>query len=212
MTDRTLSLPSSPDAAAEAAAVLREHLPGDEEFIRHSWRWAEAVTGDRAEAEHTYWATLDAAGVDPSPEDDQESADAAPQPPGSASDGPHAGDPPADLEARIKTADPYDGDPIPRWNPDREPVLCGTLVLTEWLDGRGRDGPLRVLVINSADGNLTEVFCSWVNLRAGLRHAELTHGRPIQRGDRVALRFTHSERAPRARQPSRRFAIEIDWQ
>lgn len=218
MTARTLDLPSHTDPAAvkEVAALLREHIADDQRLATAAWEWSQQAAPDRAQAEEVYWRVLDAAGVEPeatteqpAPERDAPASDS--ESDAAARNGTHgSGDDLAALEERIKTAQAQTYEPMRKWRPEKEPILCGTVVLTEALDTRSRDGIVRIVILRrpEPDGSLVEVWCSLQQLAAGLRQIELHHARALRPGDLLALRHTGTARLGRSQHESKLFAIE----
>lgn len=172
-------------------------------------RWAQQVGADAA--------TLDAAlaytFAPPEPEPDRESEvepqpDAQPQPQREAP----AGDLAAQLAAlatRVQQAQPRTYTPPPAWQPEREPLLAGMVMLVEALDRP--KGPVRVIVARRGDGEMRTVWCSAVHLAGGLREIELQHGRALRPSDLLALHYRGSDRTGNARYPAKQFAIEAEF-
>ncbi len=117
----------------------------------------------------------------------------------------------AALTAQIEQAEAQVAEDAGRWDPDERPVVAGVVSAVELRDYRTRSGPVRVLTVRQSDGGLVEVQAQWKQLRALLAQAEDAEGRPLQRGDLLAIRHTGKGRPEGSRNPERLFALAVEW-
>lgn len=117
----------------------------------------------------------------------------------------------AALERAVEQVEPQVAEDAGRWDPDDEPALAGVVSAVELRDYRTRSGPVRVLTLRTAAGQLVEVQAQWKQLRALLAQAEDAEGRRLQRGDLLAIRFTGKGRPEGSRNPERLFVLRVEW-